>query len=70
MLITEPDVRAHDGVYTRYVTYLPVEGRYALMATATDHQGAASVLAPRRRGECHGRASEGGGGVGWMDGPH
>ncbi|XP_042226295.1 uncharacterized protein LOC121869167 [Homarus americanus] len=45
----EPDVRAQDGVYTRYVTWLPGEGRYALSATASDHHGAASVLRPRRR---------------------
>lgn len=45
----EPDVRNHDGIYTRYVTWLPGEGRYALSASATDNQGAASVLAPRRR---------------------
>nr|XP_045591844.1 calcium-activated chloride channel regulator 1-like [Procambarus clarkii] len=45
----EPDVRAQDGVYTRYLTWLPGEGRYALSATATDHHGAASVLRPRRR---------------------
>ncbi|KAK4328832.1 hypothetical protein Pmani_000774 [Petrolisthes manimaculis] len=45
----EPDVRAQDGVYTRYVTWLPGEGRYSLTAIATDHQGAASVLTPRRR---------------------
>ncbi|KAK7069355.1 hypothetical protein SK128_006371, partial [Halocaridina rubra] len=45
----EPDVRGHDGVYTRYVTWLPGEGRYALSARASDNHGAASVLAPRRR---------------------
>ncbi|MPC40385.1 Calcium-activated chloride channel regulator 1 [Portunus trituberculatus] len=45
----EPDVRAQDGVYTRYLTWLPGEGRYALSAHATDHQGAASVLRLRRR---------------------
>ncbi|XP_068231070.1 calcium-activated chloride channel regulator 1-like [Palaemon carinicauda] len=45
----EPDVRNHDGIYTRYVTWLPGEGRYALSASATDNQGAASVLTPRRR---------------------
>ncbi|XP_063848603.1 uncharacterized protein LOC135093337 isoform X1 [Scylla paramamosain] len=45
----EPDVRAQDGVYTRYLTWLPGEGRYALTALATDHQGVASVLRLRRR---------------------
>lgn len=50
-MFTEPDVRAQDGVYTRYVTWLPGEGRYALTALANDHQGAASVLTPRRRGQ-------------------
>ena len=52
LVYAEPDVRAQDGVYTRYLTWLPGEGRYALTALASDHQGAASVLRPRRRGEC------------------
>lgn len=51
LVCTEPDVRAQDGVYTRYLTWLPGEGRYALAAHATDRQGAASVLRLRRRGE-------------------
>ncbi|KAK8738615.1 hypothetical protein OTU49_003968, partial [Cherax quadricarinatus] len=49
----EPDVRAQDGVYTRYVTWLPGEGRYALSATASDHHGAASVLKPRKSADGH-----------------
>lgn len=53
---TEPDVRGQDGVYTRYLTWLPGEGRYALTARATDHQGAASVLRLRRRGQCASQA--------------
>ncbi|XP_071542280.1 uncharacterized protein [Panulirus ornatus] len=44
---TEPDVRAQDGVYSRYLTWLPGEGRYALSAIANDHHGSASVLRPR-----------------------
>ncbi|CAL4155598.1 unnamed protein product, partial [Meganyctiphanes norvegica] len=40
----EPDVRSHDGVYSRYVTGFQVKGRYSLTATASDNHGAASVL--------------------------
>ena len=49
--ILDPDVRGHDGVYSRYVTWLPGEGRYALTATASDNHGSASTLTLRTDGK-------------------
>ncbi|CAL4109396.1 unnamed protein product, partial [Meganyctiphanes norvegica] len=45
----DPDVRGHDGIYSRYVTWLPGEGRYALTATASDNHGSASTLTFRTK---------------------
>ncbi|CAL4151807.1 unnamed protein product [Meganyctiphanes norvegica] len=46
----DPDVREHDGVYSRYVTWLPGAGLYALTAEAIDNHGAASILTPGKEG--------------------
>ena len=47
----EPDVRAQDGVYSRYLPRLSTGGRLLLEVTAAGSNGAASVVTQRRSGE-------------------